>query len=180
MPARPDPTTSFAPGSGLQALLDAPVRAGRLAWIGRRLERRGVVEVVPTARFTPEEGLVGDRYGGRAGGKRQVTLIAQEDLAAVAAFLGRAEAGLAPDLLRRNLVTVGLNLLALKGRRLAIGADPATAAILEITGECHPCSRMEEVLGEGGYNALRGRGGLTARVLRAGEARVGDPLRRVP
>lgn len=170
---------TFNPSSSLQRLLDAPVRPGRLAWIGLRSERRGAIDVVRQVRFSPEQGIVGDRYGGRTdlagqGGKRQVTLIAAEDLAAVAAFLGRPEPSLPPELVRRNLVVEGLNLTALKGRHLAIGHD----VILEITGECHPCSRMEEVLGEGGYNALRSRGGLTARVLRAGEAKVGDTVWR--
>jgi MOSC domain-containing protein YiiM len=160
------------PSSGLQRLLDAPVRPGRLAWIGLRSARRGPVGEVDSARLSPEQGLIGDRYGGRSGGKRQVTLIAQEDLAAVAAFLGVAE--LAPVRLRRNLVTVGVNLLALKQKFVAVGE-----AVIEITGECHPCSRMEEELGEGGYNALRGRGGLTARVVRAGEIRLGDPILRL-
>lgn len=167
---------AFNPSSNLQRLLDAPLRPGRLAWIGLRAARRGPIEVVGTAQLSPEAGLVGDRYGGRGGGKRQVTLIAREDLDAVAAFLGRDEPSLPPELVRRNLVTEGLNLQALKGRRLLIGADPARAAVLEVTGECHPCSRMEEVLGTGGYNALRGRGGLTARVLRAGLIRVGDAI----
>jgi MOSC domain-containing protein YiiM len=168
---------SLNPSSNLQALFDAPMRPGRLAWIGLRTERRGGIEVVQQVRLSPEQGLVGDRYGGRPtsdglGGKRQVTLIAAEDLAAVAGFLGRE--AVAPDLVRRNLVTEGLNLTALKGRNLVVGD-----AVLEITGECHPCSRMEEALGPGGYNALRGRGGLTARVIRAGEARVGDGVRRI-
>jgi MOSC domain-containing protein YiiM len=172
--------SAFNPSSSLQRLLDAPVRPGRLTWIGLRTERRGGIAIVDAVRLSPEEGLMGDRYGGRTdlagqGGKRQVTLIAAEDLAAVAAFLGRPESVLPPELVRRNLVVQGLNLTALKGRQLAIGDD----VVLEITGECHPCSRMEEVLGEGGYNALRGRGGLTARVLAAGEARVGDLVRRV-
>lgn len=171
------PRPTFNPSSGLQRLLDAPVRPGRLAWIGLRTERRGPVEIVETARVSPEQGLVGDRYGGRSGGKRQVTLIAREDIDAVAAFLGHPD--LSPLDLRRNLMIEGLNLLALKGRHLALGADPATAAILEITGECHPCSRMEEILGPGGYNALRGRGGLTARVVRAGDVRLGDTVARV-
>lgn len=73
-------------------------------------------------------------------------------------------------------MTTGLNLNAMKGGYLRIGPDEATAAILEVTGECNPCSRLEEVLGPGGYNALRGRGGLTARVLRAGVIRVGDAI----
>lgn len=155
------------------------MRPGRLVWIGLRTARRGPIATVETADLSPEHGLHGDRYGGRADGKRQVTLIAREDLGAAAAFLGRSEDVLPPDLVRRNLVTEGLNLAALKGRRLVFGADPATAVVLEVTGECHPCSRMEEVLGVGGYNALRGRGGLTARVLRAGAIQVGDPIQAV-
>lgn len=160
------------PSSGLQRLFDAPVRPGRLVWIGLRTARRGPVREVEAATLSPEAGLVGDRYGGREGGKRQVTLIAREDLAALASFLGRDE--VSPILLRRNLLTEGVNLLALKQRRVAIGE-----AVLEITGECHPCSRMEEELGPGGYNALRGRGGLTARVVRAGAIRLGDAIVRL-
>jgi MOSC domain-containing protein YiiM len=160
------------PSSALQALFDAPVRPGRLAWIGLRPARRGPVVEVETARLSPEEGLAGDHYGGRAGGKRQVTLVAREDLAAVASFLGVAE--IAPVVLRRNLMTEGVNLVALKERRIAVGD-----VVLEITGECQPCSRMEEALGEGGYNALRGHGGLTARVVRAGVIRVGDSVVRL-
>jgi hypothetical protein len=79
------------PSSALQALLDAPVRPGRLVWIGLRTARRGPVREVAAARLSPEEGVCGDRYGGRSGGKRQVTLIAREDLAAAAGFLGVAE-----------------------------------------------------------------------------------------
>ena len=72
-------------------------------------------------------------------------------------------------LLRRNLVVKGLNLLALKDKRFAVGQ-----AELEYTGQCHPCSRMEELLGPGGYNAVRGHGGITARVLTAGQICVSD------
>lgn len=160
------------PSSDLQRLLDAPVRPGRLIWIGLRTVRRGPVDEPASARLSPEAGLIGDRNGGRAGGKRQVTLIAQEDLAAAAGFLGLP--AVSPLRLRRNLLTEGVNLLALKGRFVGVGE-----AVLEITGECHPCSRMEEELGPGGYNALRGRGGLTARVVRAGVIRLGDPVVRL-
>jgi MOSC domain-containing protein YiiM len=114
-------------------------------------------------------GLVGDHYQGGSGA-RGVTLIQFEHLPVVAALLGLKD--IDPALLRRNLVICGINLAALKGCRLEVGA-----AILEGTGPCHPCSRMEEVLGAGGLNAMRGHGGLTARVLRGGEIRLGDVVR---
>ena len=73
------------------------------------------------------------------------------------------------------MVVAGLNLAALKEHRVRIGT-----AILEPTGECHPCSRMEAILGEGGYNAVRGHGGITARVVEAGRVRLGDAVARLP
>jgi len=81
---------------------------------------------------------------------------------------------LAPEVLRRNLVTRGINLLALKDRKLRIGD-----AVLEMTGECHPCSRLEETLGVGGYNATRGFGGITAKVLARGRISIGDAVVRI-
>jgi MOSC domain-containing protein YiiM len=66
-------------------------------------------------------------------------------------------------------VVSGINLLALNGAQFAIGG-----ALMEGTGPCHPCSRMEEIFGPGGYNAVRGHGGITARVILGGVIRVGD------
>ncbi len=126
--------------------------------------------VVERATFEAGRGLVGDRYS-RKDGNRQVTLIGAENLAAIGAFLGGAPAD--PEAVRRSMVVEGINLLALKEKRFRIGD-----VILETTGECHPCSRMEETLGVGGYNAMRGQGGITARVLVGGEVAVGDAVRR--
>jgi MOSC domain-containing protein YiiM len=161
----------FNPSSSLAKLLDAPVRPGRLIWIGLRPGRREPMQAVDSVTLDAGRGLVGDRYS-RKDGNRQVTLIGAENLASIGAFLGRAP--IPPDLLRRNLVVEGLNLLALKDRRFRIGD-----VVLETSGECHPCSRMEEVLGVGGYNAVRGQGGITARVLQGGEVRVGSTILRV-
>jgi MOSC domain-containing protein YiiM len=159
------------PSSSLAKLLDAPVRPGRLVWIGLRPARREPMQPVEEAKLETGRGLVGDRYT-KLGGGRQVTLIEAEALAAIASYLGLPE--VPPDALRRNLVTQGINLQALKGRRFRIGE-----ALLESSGECHPCSRMEEAFGTGGYNAVRGRGGITARVLEGGTIRIGDPVQRV-
>jgi MOSC domain-containing protein YiiM len=71
-------------------------------------------------------------------------------------------------------VTAGINLLALKDHRFRIGG-----AVLETSGECHPCSRMEAALGPGGYNALRCQGGITARVVTGGVIRRDDLIERI-
>ncbi|MBK1717609.1 MOSC domain-containing protein [Thiocystis violacea] len=153
--------------SDLHAWLACFPRSGRLEWIGLRPERRAPVRTPPSVIALAGQGLEGDRYRARGRGSRQVTLIQAEHLAVIGARLGRAPP--APDLLRRNLVVSGINLLALKGRRFRIGE-----AVLEGTGLCPPCARMEEVLGAGGYQTMCGHGGLTARVVRSGRIAVGD------
>ena len=158
-------------GSPLARLLDGPLAPGRLLWIGLRPERREPMLAVAEAMLEPGRGLTGDRWRGAATGARQVTLVAEEHLAAIASFLGRE--AVPPEALRRNLLIRGVNLLALKGHRFRLGA-----ALLEHSGECHPCSRMEEVLGPGGYNAVRGHGGITARVIEPGVIGVGAALIR--
>lgn len=145
-------------------------RAGMLRWIGLRPARRAAMEVVDAARVSVDGGLEGDR--GR-GGKRAVTLLQAEHLPVVAALAGHATVD--PGTLRRNLLVSGLNLAALRGRRVRIGT-----AELELTGPCAPCSRMEAALGPGGYNAVRGHGGMTARVVRAGAIAIGDAVEVVP
>jgi MOSC domain-containing protein YiiM len=156
----------FPASSSLAQLIEAPVRPGSVEWIGVRPARGAAMRVSAAAELVAGKGVTGDRYGS-AGGARQVTLIAAESLAAIASHLGVD--AVAPEALRRNLVVRGINLVALKGRRFRIGD-----AILEGSGECHPCSRIEASLGTGGYNAARGLGGVTARVVEGGVVRVGD------
>ena len=160
------------PASPLARLMAGPMRPGRVMWIGLRPLRREPMVPVEAAELNPDEGVVGDRYRSHGARTRQVTLIAVEDLVAIRSFMGLGHVD--PQQLRRNVVVSGVNLRALKGRRFTLGP-----AVLEMTGECHPCSRMEETLGPGGYNAVRGYGGITARVVCAGSVRIGDALDRL-
>ena len=162
---------AFAPESPLGQLLAGPMRPGRVTWIGLRPARRATMLTVERATLIAGQGLDGDRYASTHDGPRQVTLIAAEDLAAIASFLGGD--AIDPMVLRRNIVTSGINLMALKDRRFRIGG-----AVLQTSGDCAPCSRMEETLGPGGYNAVRGHGGICARVVQGGEVKVGDELQR--
>ncbi|WP_152529042.1 MOSC domain-containing protein [Stutzerimonas azotifigens] len=118
----------FHPEAGLAALLAAPVRPGRIVWIGVRPERHGPAAGARTGPPRAGRGPAWRPLRSRGQGKRQVTLVQAENLGAIAAYLGRDE--VSPQLLRRNLVTRGINLLALKGKRFRVGT-----AILEYTGE---------------------------------------------
>jgi MOSC domain-containing protein YiiM len=120
------------------------------------------------AEATAGKGLRGDRYASGSG-KRGITLIQAEHLPVIAALSGHPE--ILPATLRRNLVVSGIPLVALKGRRFRIGD-----VLLEGTDPCDPCSRMEAALGPGGYNAMRGMGGLCARILEGGSVRLGDAV----
>ena len=147
-------------------------RPGRLEWIGIARERRGQIESLDAVEVRAGTGLVGEHHANSGRSKRQVTLMQYEHLPAIASLAGHDR--VSPAQLRRNLAVSGINLLALKKRRFRIGD-----VLLEGTGPCEPCSRMEENLGPGGYNAMRGHGGITARVLEGGTIRLGDEVRAV-
>ncbi len=161
------------PSSPLARLLTAPMRPGIVTWIGLRPARREAILPATCVVLDPAIGILGDHYRGQGQRTRQVTLVQSEHLGAIAAYLGLARIG--PEQLRRNIVVAGINLLALQGGRFRVGG-----AVLEATGACHPCSRMEEEFGPGGYNAVRGHGGITARIIVGGEVRVGDTATQEP
>ena len=151
----------------IQSLLETLPQQGCVNWIGIRPGRNEPMVELQHVQLIADAGLEGDRFKGRPGNPRQVTLIQQEHLIVIAACLHREQ--LSPALLRRNLVVSGINLLALKDKRFRIGE-----AVLEHSGLCHPCSKMERALGPGGYNAVRGHGGITARVIETGMIGLGD------
>lgn len=150
----------------IKELMNQFAKPGRVEAISIRPDRQIPVKLIDSVLAIHNKGLEGDRS---KGGNRQVTFIQKEHIAAVASFLGKND--LDYTLTRRNILVEGINLLSLKGKQFQIGK-----AVFEYTGECHPCSRMEEALGMGGYNAMRGHGGITARVLSTGEIKKGDSI----
>jgi MOSC domain-containing protein YiiM len=147
-------------------------QTGKVSQIFIRPEKYSPPVPVDSVSASSGTGLEGDHYRNSGLKKRQVTLIQQEHIEAMASLLGKD--ALDPALLRRNLVIAGVNLLALKDRIFSVGE-----CVMQMTGLCHPCSRMEKALGPGGYNAMRGHGGITARIVEDGIIRINDPVRLV-
>ncbi|WP_314165370.1 MOSC domain-containing protein [Sulfuriflexus sp.] len=154
----------------MHELLASMPQQGRVEWLGLRPAKRAPLDSVAHVEALANKGLAGDHRSQREGGKRQVTLIQAEHLPMLAALTGHER--IPPEWLRRNIVVSAINLFALRDRRFAIGE-----VILEGTGTCPPCSRMEKTLGPGGFNAMRGHGGINARVVCSGEIRLADAVR---
>jgi MOSC domain-containing protein YiiM len=82
-----------------------------------------------------------------------------------------ARLGLRPGEVKENVTVRGVELMGLApGTRVALGT-----AEVEITDECRPCTRMDEIR-PGLMQDLDGRRGMLAKVLRAGRVRPGDPV----
>jgi MOSC domain-containing protein YiiM len=116
-------------------------------------------------------GLEGNRYfyDGDAPPGRAITLIAAEALQDGAAASG---VDLAADESRRNVLTSGIDVNALVGRRFTIGAVECYGVEL-----CEPCTTLEGMTRPGVVKAYVHRAGLNADILTDGELGVGDPIR---
>ncbi len=152
----------------IQELFKRMPQKGHVKWIGLRPGKRKKINIVSSVEARASLGLVGDRFAGVKNQKRQVTIIQEEHLITIGSIMKKE---IRPEWTRRNIVVSQINLLALVNQKFQIGE-----AILEATGYCHPCSRMEEALGEGGYNAMRGHGGITAKVIEEGIISVGNSV----
>ncbi|WP_419708516.1 MOSC domain-containing protein [Pseudomonas sp. NFX224] len=158
--------------SPLQELIAHVPQTGRVRWIGVRAQSRSPMIELEAVEARLEAGLTGDHARPGVRNARQVTLIQWEHLPVISSLMGRPEdQPVRPEDLRRNLVISGINLFSLKGRRFRIGQ-----AIFETTGWCQPCARLENNLGSGTFQAVRGHGGITARVLQSGIIRLEDAV----
>ena len=114
-------------------------------------------------------GVHGDHYA-KENGNRQVTLIAADDLAEVADAVGfQGDVHFAS---RRNIMVDTIPYEDLKGKIVGLGDN----VILEITGYCTPCFRMDENFGEGAIKAFSKKAGWVARVIEGGTISLGDPF----
>lgn len=155
-----------------------PHIAGRVEAVIVRGAPRDPARTISATQALAGIGLADDRLGKKGESElstRQVTLVQAEHLPVIAQLAHLdGVAAVDPVRLRRNLVVSGINLLALRNARVQVGD-----AVLEIVGPCAPCSRMETEVGPGAYAAMRGHGGMTARVITTGAIRVGDVVRVV-
>jgi MOSC domain-containing protein YiiM len=125
---------------------------------------------VERVRADAGKGLVGNRYyfedGAEAG--QALTLISAEALEAMATEHG-VEITAAQS--RRNVLTRGVDLNALVGRRFRVGAVECVGIEL-----CEPCKHLESLTQPGVIKGLTHRGGLNADILSDGEIAVGDQV----
>ncbi|MEM9692621.1 MAG: MOSC domain-containing protein [Myxococcota bacterium] len=143
---------------------------GILRWIGLRPTKGAPMVAVPEVEAITDQGLVGDRSSAKVGRKRQVSIIQAEHLPVVASLCRVDE--VMPAQCRRNLVVEGFSVASLRTARFAIGEVEFVGS-----GYCHPCGKMNRSVAPGGFQAMRGHGGIVARVTAGGVVRVGDPVR---
>jgi MOSC domain-containing protein YiiM len=163
----------------LRDLCQKFVTTGRIDAIVLRPARQQPAVLVTQVQAVPGYGLIGDRRAEKerlteSARKREITLIQAEHLPLIANWAGLAS--ISPLQLRRNLVISGVNLLAMRSpfADVKLYWQVGDQVQIEITGPCDPCSRMEKDLGRGAYNAMRGHGGMTARVIVGGQICIGD------
>jgi len=111
-------------------------------------------------------GLRGDRFFGyKEAYKGQVTFFAAEVYEAVCGELGVRDRG--PSVFRRNVLTRGIDLETLIGKEFEV-----QGVVFSGTGESSPCHWMDDAFGPGAEAALKGRGGLRARIVAGGWLRL--------
>ena len=134
---------------------------GRVVALHMAAKHKGEMSALPEVRAIEDHGLEGDRYA-KPRSRRQVLLFEAEVL---------RDLDLPPGSARENILIEGFPLMGCPvGARLRLGE-----AVLELTEECEPCRRLEEVR-PGLRELLDGRRGMLARVLRGGRISVGDPV----
>jgi MOSC domain-containing protein YiiM len=120
---------------------------------------------VPSIDCVAGHGIRGDRFFDyKANYKGQITFFALEVFEELCAALDVQKCS--PALVRRNVITRGIDLNSLIGQEFEIQGVRFLG-----TGECRPCYWMDRAIAPGAEKFLQGRGGLRARILRDGTLR---------
>jgi len=145
--------------------------SGRVEAIFLTAEHGELPAPVDRVRARAGRGLEGNRYywdDGAAPGGRALTLIASEAVEAVAS---EGDVSVEPAATRRNVLTRGIDVNALVGKRFRIGSVECEGVEL-----CEPCQTLEAMTQPGVIKAFVHRGGLNADILTDGEISVGDAV----
>ncbi|WP_307802960.1 MOSC domain-containing protein [Frigoribacterium sp. PvP032] len=120
-------------------------------------------------------GIMGDRYFAKPAHRgASVTLFAAESLETVARLLG-LDGSLDAVAARRNVVTRGLDVDALRGRTISIDSGDGPV-LFRVNRPANPCAWMDQVLAPGAFRAMRGLGGMRCEPLTDGVLRLGPAL----
>ena len=145
--------------------------SGRVEAIFLSPEHGELPEPVDRVSAHAGRGLEGNRYywaDGAAPPGSAITLIASEAVEAVAS---EGDVSVEPAATRRNVLTSGIDVNELVGKRFRIGYVECEGVEL-----CEPCSTLESMTQPGVIKAFVHRAGLNADILSNGEISVGDPV----
>jgi MOSC domain-containing protein YiiM len=134
-------------------------------------ERERLPEPVDSVEAVPGAGLRGDRYFRESGGHEEgkdITLIEAE---AIEGFRSDTGLELTAAEMRRQVLTRGVGLNDLVGKRFRVGEVECVGRIL-----CEPCNHIQSLTRPGVLRGMVHRGGLRADILSGGTIRVGDEV----
>jgi len=132
-------------------------------------DRDALPAPVASVRAAAGRGLEGEyHFSDQPDAGQSITLIAAEALEGL-----REDTGidLSHEATRRNVLTRGIDLNALVGRRFTVGEVDCEGIEL-----CEPCNRLAKLTERGVLRGLVHRGGLRADILGGGEIAVGDAV----
>jgi MOSC domain-containing protein YiiM len=113
------------------------------------------------------KGLVGDRHFDRYS-KGQITVVSTDQLAKAEEKLGYS---IPMGATRRNITVEGLELPDVVGARIRLGD-----VVVEVYRNASPCIGMEEAVGSGAQEALRGHSGIRGMIVEGGTISIGDTV----
>ena len=147
--------------------------SGQLEWIGVRDKEHGIISL-DSVLAIKEQGLEGDKITLKKSKKRQITLMQKEHINVILSLANECDPKIIRKIMyffKRNLLISNYNVINLKGKYFKIGE-----AAFFGTGDCKPCKKITDLLGQPMYDAMQGMGGITASVEKTGLIKINDRL----